>query len=375
MKRIAETIIVTFAGGLLFTWLHVPLSWMLGPLTAVLLWNVFTRRNLAWPGSFRNLGLSLLGYSMGLSFTLESARQISTQLPSMLIATITTIVFSLIVAAVTARQTNVSFASSAIGSIPGGLSQMVVLSEEIEGADLAVVAFMQTIRLLTVIFTVPFLAVHGLANEPVQGATGLAGQANGSVATMFGPFIAAAQDIASRPLFITLLLLCVIASVWIAIRLRFPTPYFLGPILAASLFTIAGYEPPHLPSLFIILAQWSLGIYLGLGIKLSSLGNWRKLLPYSIVGSIAIVAFSLGLSVVFSLFMPISVMTAFLGTSPGGMTEMGVTATLVGANVSLVVSYQMFRILFILFVVPYLLKWGFRRFRRQRDSEPQADES
>jgi membrane AbrB-like protein len=375
LKRIAETIMVTFAGGLLFTWLHVPLSWMLGPLTAVLLWTALARRSLAWPGKLRNMGLALLGYSMGLSFTIESALQISTQLPSMLIATITTIVFSLIVAAWTARQTNVSFESSAIGSIPGGLSQMVVLSEEIEGADLAVVAFMQTIRLLTVIFTVPFLAVHGLANEAVQGVAGPGGQANGSADTIISSIIIAAQAITSRPLFSVILLLCVMASVWITVRLRFPTPYFLGPILAASLFTIAGYEPPHLPSLLIILAQWSLGIYLGLGIKLSSLGNWRKLLPYSIMGSVAIVAFSLGLSVVFSSLMPISVMTAFLGTSPGGMTEMGVTATLVGANVSLVVAYQMFRILFILFVVPYLLKWGFRRFRRNPNPDPRTGES
>jgi membrane AbrB-like protein len=373
MKRITETILVTFAGGLLFTLLHVPLSWMLGPLTAVLLWTTFTRRRLDWPGGLRNVGLALLGYSMGLSFTMESALQITSQLPSMLVATITTIVFSLVVAFVTARQTGISVVSSAIGSIPGGLSQMVVLSEEIEGSDTAIVAFMQTIRLLTVIFTVPFLAVHGLADEPVQGVAGLGRQANGAADTFLGSLAAAADAFSSRPIFMCILLLCVAAAAWIAIKLRFPTPYFLGPILAASLFMVGGLEPPHLPSILILLAQWSLGIYLGLGIKLSSLHNWKKLLPYSIGGSAAVVAFSLGLSYVFSLLLPLSVMTAFLGTSPGGMTEMGVTATLVGANVSMVVAYQMFRILFILFIVPYLLRWGFRRFRRGRSPDPQTE--
>jgi membrane AbrB-like protein len=368
MNRFAETILVSCAGGILFTWLHVPLSWMLGPLTAVLLWTVFTRRSLAWPAGLRNMGLALLGYSMGLSFTMESARQISTQLPSMLIATITTIIFSLIVANITARQTGINVASSAIGSIPGGLSQMVVLSEEIEGADTAVVAFMQTIRLLTVIFTVPFLAVHGLASGPINGVAGLGKQAGSSQDTLLGSFTIAMNAFTARPIFVCILFLCVIAAAWIAVKLRFPTAYFLGPILAASLFTVGGYEPPQLPSLFILLAQWSLGIYMGLGIKLSSLRNWKKLLPYSIVGSMAVVGFSLGLSYLFSMLLPISVMTAFLGTSPGGMTEMGVTATAVGADVSLVVAYQMFRILFILFIVPYLLKWGFRRFRRNSES-------
>ncbi len=48
--------------------------------------------------------------------------------------------------------------------------------------------------------------------------------------------------------------------------------------------------------------------------------------------------------------------SAFLGTSPGGMGEMGLTAVLVGANVSLVTAYQMFRLLFILFVMPLALR-------------------
>ncbi|NHN33944.1 AbrB family transcriptional regulator [Paenibacillus agricola] len=368
MNRFAETILVTFAGGMVFTWLHVPLSWMLGPLTAVLLWTALLRRSLAWPVGLRNMSLALLGYSMGLSFTMESARQISTQLPSMLVATITTVIFSLIVAFITARQTGIDVASSAIGSIPGGLSQMVVLSEEVEGADTAVVAFMQTIRLLTVIFTVPFLAVHGLANGSVSGVAGLGRQADSIQDTLLGSFTVALDAVWARPMFAVILLLGVIATTWIAIKLRFPTPYFLGPILAAALFTVGSYDPPPLPSLFVLLAQWSLGIYMGLGIKLSSLHNWKKLLPYSIIGSAAVVGFSLGLSYVFSMLLPISVMTAFLGTSPGGMTEMGVTATAVGANVSLVVAYQMFRILFILFIVPLLLKWGFRRFRHSTES-------
>jgi membrane AbrB-like protein len=371
MNRILETILITFAGGVLFTLLHVPLSWMLGPLTAVLLWTSFTRRALSWPTWLRNGGLLLLGYSMGLSFTMQSAKQISSQLPSMLIATLLTIVFSLGVACFIARQTGISPASSAIGSIPGGLSQMIVLSEEIEGADAAVVAFMQTIRLLLVVFVIPFLAVHGLADGGLDlGSAGVGSKPSSGSYTdsLLGPLAAWGEAIALRPVFSCLLALGIAAACWLAVKLRFPTPYFLGPILAAALLTVAGFEPPQLPSLFVILAQWSLGIYMGMGIKLSSLSNWRRLLPYTVVGNIAVVGFSLGLSYLFSLLLPMSLLTAFLGTSPGGMTEMGVTATLVGADVSLVVAYQMFRILFILFIVPFALRWGFRYFRGNADA-------
>ncbi|MGG1600710.1 AbrB family transcriptional regulator, partial [Paenibacillus naphthalenovorans] len=79
------------------------------------------------------------------------------------------------------------------------------------------------------------------------------------------------------------------------------------------------------------------------------------------------VLLSLALSFGYSQVLPISFVTAFLSTSPGGMTEMGVTAAAVKGDVSIVVAYQMFRILFILFIVPYLLRWGFRRHVRQHD--------
>ncbi len=123
---------------------------------------------------------------------------------------------------------------------------------------------------------------------------------------------------------------------------------------------IADWAPPHPPSVLVLAAQWSLGIYLGLGIRFSALAGWRRLLPYSLAGGLAIVAFCLVLAYIFSLLHPISMATAFLSLSPGGMTEMGVTASVVHADVSMVVAYQMFRILFILFIVPYALRRLFR---------------
>lgn len=345
MKRLLETLLVTGCGGFVFMLLHVPLSWMLGPLTAVLLWQGMAKRKLEWPVGFRNAGLLLLGYNMGLSFTSESARQIVQQLPSMLTATVLTVGFSMAVAYGLSRRTGISLPSSMIGNIPGGLSQMVVLSEEIEGADRTIVAFMQTIRLLSVIFIVPFLAVHGLADAPAAGG-GVLPQAPAPAAAPVWLIAAAGA--------------AVLAAALLSVRLKLPTPWFLGPIIASALFTAAGSAPPHLPQLLVLAAQWSLGIYLGLGIKTSALGGWRRLLPYSLGSGLAIVAFSLAISYAFSKLHPISVFTAFLATSPGGMTEMGVTASVVHADVSLVVAYQMFRILFILFIVPYVLRWSFR---------------
>jgi len=364
MKPIAETIFITLLGGLLFTVLQVPLSWMLGPMSAVLLWTAVTRRKLTWPPWMRSAGLLLLGYSLGLSFTLESAQQIYTQLPYMLAATVLTIGFSLLMALLIARRSGTSIASSVIGSIPGGLSQMVVLGDEIEGADVGVVAFMQTLRLLLVVFMIPFLAVHGLAGGVTDVAGGIDDPAG--IAAFLHSLTSWMDAILNRPLHSLLLAAGVAVSCWVAVKLHFPTSYFLGSIIAAALFTVFGTEPPPLPTLLAYAAQWGLGTYMGLGIKLNSLRNWKTLLPYTILSNVALIGFTLVLSFVFSGLLPMSLLTAFLGMSPGGMAEMGVTAHLVGADVSVVVTYQLFRILFILFVVPFALRRGFAYWMRRK---------
>ncbi|WP_348775023.1 AbrB family transcriptional regulator [Psychrobacillus sp. NEAU-3TGS] len=129
-----ETLLCGILGGLIFTLLKLPLSWMLGPLTAVIVWKLLSNRNSYWPASFKNGGQMLLGYSMGLSFTIASAKQIVDQLPSMAIITILMVVVGMAIAFFVSKLTGINIASAVMGTTPGGLSQMVLLSEEIKGA-------------------------------------------------------------------------------------------------------------------------------------------------------------------------------------------------------------------------------------------------
>lgn len=365
MLRMLETILVTAAGGLLFQMLHVPLPWMLGPLTAVILWTIFTKRRLHWNAGLRNTGLIVLGYGLGLSFTLESARQIGAQLPYMLLGTTLTVGISLVIAYWTAKGAGISYASSAVGNIPGGLSTMVVLSEEIRGADPGVVAFLQTTRLLTVIFIVPFLAVHGLAGEaaPALGGPHASGAAV-NAASMLQGTTGSAVSVWFSTLPVTAAWgITVVLSFFAALAarlLKLPTAWFLGPLLFAAIVTVCGIHTPVPPDFLTQAAQWSLGIYLGLGIRLDALSGWKKLLPYSAIGAVIMAGSAWAIAFALSFVHPVTVLTGFLSFSPGGMTEMGVTASMVGADVSLVVAYQIFRILFILFIVPYVLRWMFR---------------
>lgn len=345
LLRFLETLLISLAGGLTFSLAHLPLPWLLGSLTAVMIWSLAVKRDTFWPVELRNSGLIILGYMLGISFSSETLHQIIRQLPAMVLATSSTIIFSLFVGYLVCRRTGISLASGIIGSVPGGLTQMVILSEEIADTDLTVVTFMQTIRLLATVFIVPFIVIHGMAGGSGQAAAS-------SAPAVYHSFI-------QTPWNAALFTVIILVAAGAAVKVSLPTPFLLGPLIGAAALVLAGLQAPNTPSFLVIISQLCIGAYLGLSIRPASLENWKKLLPFTLMGSIAVVLFSLGVGFLLTRMHSLDLTSAFLATSPGGMGEMGLTAVLVGANVSLVAAYQMFRLLFILFVMPLLLK---RRF-------------
>lgn len=339
-SALLTTLIISLAGGYSFYLLNAPLPWMLGPLVFVNALTALWKIPVCWPVSIRNVGLIILGFIMGSSFTPNTLLKIADQLPAMLAATISTVIFSMLVGYLTHKQTGISLESSVLGSTPGGMTQMVVLSEEVPGSDTTVVTFLQTIRLLSVVFIVPFLAIHGLPNG--LGSTGSAVLAGDP--PPYAEFVFA---------------FTAIASALSASALNFPTAFLLGPALGTAALVLAGLQPPPVPMPLVIAAQLFIGVYLGVTTKPANLENWKQLLPYSIGGGVAIVLFSLGIGYLLTFWHNIDIITAFLGTAPGGMTEMGITAINVGADISIITAYQLFRLLFMLIILPIALKWWF----------------
>ena len=59
---------------------------------------------------------------------------------------------SLLFGYLTHRRAGISLSTGLMGCVPGGFSQMVLMSEEIANTDVSVVSFMHTARLMSVIF-------------------------------------------------------------------------------------------------------------------------------------------------------------------------------------------------------------------------------
>lgn len=316
---------------------------MLGPIIAILTYNSINENRACWPVSFRNLGLIVIGYSMGSTINHETTNQILVTLPSIFMVTMLTIIFSVVLGYFTHRQTGISFASGILGSMPGGLTQMVLLTEEIKDTDLTVVTIMQTVRLLAVVFIVPFIATYGIAHPPISP---LLTHMNIDQSTLFRSL----PSVIMAPI-----------GAWLAYRLKLPTPFLVGPIFSTAVAVLFGYEAAPVPRIMLNMAQIFLGIYMGLGITMNSIRQLGKLLPYAIIGAVTLVVFTLLLGFCLTFFIPATLLTNFLSLAPGGMPEMGVTAITLHADIATVLAYQLFRLFFVLLVVPPLLKWKFNR--------------
>lgn len=349
------TFLLALIGGFLFQLIHSPLPWMLGPLVFVFIWSQCFKRKTWWHFNIRNSALVILGYIIGNSFSPSAGGQILEQLPAMLVCTIATVLLSLVIGLIICRKTGVSLSTGIIGSIPGGLPQMVILTEEVEGTDISSVIFMQTMRILSVVFVVPFLVIHKMADSSasLKVSEAVLDGLEGNLMIM-------------NPWTFMIYLVATLAAVYFSVRVKVPTPFLTGPILGVALLNIlSGGTGPEIPRLIIIGAQLSLGVFMGRSINLSSLSNWRQMLPYTLAGSFSLVLFSLGLGEMLSKYRSIDLVSAFLATAPGGVAEMGLTAMQVNADLSLVSGYQIFRVFFTIFLVPPVLK----RFLRKKPLE------
>lgn len=346
-----ETCGVALIGVTLFYFVHIPLPWLLGSLTAVMTWRIVSKRPLYWPFSLRQGALILLGYLLGSSFTKETLLLMADHVPSMLFMTVMTILFSVLLGYGISKLTGLDMASCVIGGVPGGLSQMVILSEEMEGLQPTIVAFMQTMRVVAVICIVPFLTVSTLSVHAAKVAP---------IATGTVPLTWTAMPWLTYVLYPALM----VAGASIANRVRLPTSYLIGPLVVTVALVITGLPTPPPPDVFVTAAQFMIGTHIGLQMKPTELHNWKKVTLYTVISSVLLVLFAFGLSYILTQWHHLEITTAFLGTAPGGMAEMGVTAAVVGADLSIVSSYQLFRLLTMMLIMPYVLKWFVKMIHR-----------
>ena len=329
------------AGALLAVWAHIPLPWMLGALLLTAATRIAGLGTVC-PRPARNGGQWVIGTSLGLYFTPQVIGHIGSNAGSIIVGMLFALGLAFMGTAILRRYTDVDFKTAWFSSAIGGASEMANLAER-HGARIDRVATAHSVRVLMVVVTVPFIfqwwGVAGL--DP----------------TVPGPTVVHAWGLAA------LIGLTCIGGMAFTKR-RLPNPWVLGPMLVAMILTASGIElsalPDYVPKIGQLLIGWSLGDRYR--------PDFFRAAPRFIAAvagfTLAALALAFGLGAVLSLWSAAPVPTLILGTTPGGIAEMAITAKVLQLGVPVVTAFHVMRMVFVVIVTgpiyAFLARWQSR---------------
>lgn len=344
---------IAMAAGWLFTFLNIPVGWLLGPMVAGILLAVGWRESRPLPKSLNVVGQAIVALTTATRFSPDTLVLAKTYALPLLACVAVTGAMSLLNGYLLWRWAKIDRATGFLGCIPGAGPSLVAMSEQM-GADAIAVAVLQYLRILLVAFIIPSLAGFWFADAPVS------------------EIAIALPEVSGTPAAPSLLNWGVLAAcgglgIWLGPRLRLPSPLFLGPFLAGLLGLSVWPYSLEMPPLAFTAGLLLLGLATGLKFDGKTARKLIKAVLIEVVLVLVLIASCLGAGYAFHLVTQVDTMTAILGSTPGGLTAMIATVIELGGDSGLVMAMQMTRMLLILLLVPWVLQLMLRGKAQQNE--------
>ncbi|MDE3122105.1 MAG: AbrB family transcriptional regulator [Paracoccaceae bacterium] len=322
-----------FSGPLV--WARLPAAFMLGAIAAGIVLQT-TTVGLKLPAAPRMVAEALLGAMISEAITPVALTTFLHHAPLFLGVVGTVILASSLMGWLLFRL-GILPGTTAIWGLSPGAAQAMMLMAGSFGADARLVALMQYLRVLIVATIAPLVA--RLWVTPA-GAAHVVGPAS----HFDGPGFAMALAVAATGLAL-------------AIRFPFPAGTILIPMAIGGVLHVTGLVPLYLPDPLLAITYVVLGWSIGLSFTLPVLRHALHVLPQVTLAILALVALSGGLAVLLAFFDGIDPLTAYLATSPGGMSSVAIIAATSHVDLAFVISLQTVRFLLVLAVGPAISRF------------------
>lgn len=339
--RVLLTALGAWGAAQLCLWWKIPLPWMLGPLIATSLASMAGAPTASW-GRARNAAQWTIGAALGLYFTPAVTALVASMWWVILLGIVWALWLGWLFGAwlyhvhgprmpdVAPQQLRATcYFAGAIGAA----SEMTLLSER-ENSRTELVASSHSLRLVIVTVVIPFaLQWSGLHGSGEWGA----------VRAVHLPGLA-------------LLALCTGLGAWLMLSLDRANPWFLGALLASMGLAMLGLDLSAVPQWMMNGAQLLIGVSLGVRFRRDFLRTAPRWLATVALGSLVLMALCalFAAAVAWATGMPW--VTLVLGTAPGGIAEMAITAKVLQLGVPVVTALQVCRLMAVLLVVEPLYR-------------------
>jgi len=342
--------VVTFVGGSAVERVGLPAPHLVTGLVAGLvlaLTGLARRAGLVLPRLVYLAGQAIAGVLLGTYFSLHALAKTGYALLPLLGVTVLTLLLSVGAGLLVSRHSQLDEPTAALGLIAGGSAGIVAAADDLD-ADARIVAVLQYVRLILVVVTAPLLVRFVLAPHATYAAVG-------------AKEIEAVASLHGYGFTIGLALM----GAFLGTRLKIPAGALLVPLFLTALGGALGLyndlQPPETvrePAFIVI------GLAVGLGFDIAVLRRVAKAAPAAIAAILAIIAACGGLAVLLAATTHLSLLDAYLATTPGGINAVLVTAFASGANTSLVIGVQGVRLFLMVLAAPFLVRFLVRRHTR-----------
>jgi membrane AbrB-like protein len=337
IRPLATTFVLGLLGALLFVFLGLPLPWLLGSIFALLVASRFPLPLARPRGLLLNVARLLLGVAIGTAFSPAILAQLGGYLVSLAFVVPYLVVVALCAWLYYTRLVGFDRQTAFFCALPGGLSELTLLGEEM-GADARRLLLTHSTRVLILVYSLPFL-----------------------IQLLSGVELAARVRIGTPLETIPPLELLTMAAAgglgWlVARRLGVSGAAIVGPMILTAAAALGGLITHRPPDEAMRLAQLILGSAIGaafVGLTLREM-VWTV---FTTLGLMAILALATTAFVILvHALTAIPVVPVILAYAPGGQAEMNLIALSIGVDVPYVALHHLVRMAIIVAIIPTIYR-------------------
>jgi uncharacterized protein len=234
------------------------------------------------------------------------------------------------------RFTALDAPTAQLGSVAGGASGIVAMSDDL-GADARLVAFMQYLRVLVVVLLTPLVLAVAFPRHH-------SGQAAGT-------------STLGEPRDWLLALGIAAAGVAIASVAHVTAGTLLAPmVLAAGVVLAVPGGEFTVPQLLAQSAFALIGLQVGLRFTMETVRLLGRLLGPVLLSILGLLVACFGLAVLLDLTASVTLLDAYLATTPGGLFAVLAVAFGAGANTTFILAVQGLRLLVMVMLAPLVVR-------------------
>lgn len=348
LLRAALTLLLAWGAALLCVRWQVPVPWMIGPLLATALAN-----SLGLPAhslrTLRNAGQWIIAAVLGLHFTPQMGALMLGLWWAVLLGVAWALLLGLGLGRWLAHVLRATLpglapaqlrATSYFASTIGAASEMTLLAER-AGARTDLVAAAHSVRMAVVVLSVPFLMQWAKVHWHLQAIDVLPGTPR-----------------AAEWPGLLWLLLATGAGAALMRRTHGANPWFIGPLAVTVALTLAGVHLSAVPVVFSHAAQLLIGVSLGVRISREFWLAAPRWLAAAAIGALVMIVLCGAFGFVLAWATGLHPVTLVLATSPGGLTEMAITAQVLQLGAPVVTAFQVCRLVAVLLLAePVYRRW------------------